>query len=135
MLRVLACVTETHDPRLVVLAALICLFACLTAFSLVSRARSAASSQSRALWAAAAAALFAVAICGLHFTAMAAVSLDPSAMIPLPDALASPEWLAVAVTAVTLMIIVLSLAGSLVDQHLAERKASEAERLRRYVTE
>jgi signal transduction histidine kinase len=76
-----------------------------------------------------------VAICGLHFTAMAAVSLDPSAMIPLPDALASPEWLAVAVTAVTLMIIVLSLAGSLMDQHLAERKASESTRLRRYVTE
>src|SRR5437762_3511378 len=39
MLRVLACVTEAYDPRLVVLAAVACVFACLALASLISRAR------------------------------------------------------------------------------------------------
>jgi signal transduction histidine kinase len=39
------------------------------------------------------------------------------------------------VTAVTLMIIALSLAGSVMDQHLAERKVHETARLRQHVAE
>jgi signal transduction histidine kinase len=66
---------------------------------------------------------------------MSALTLAPDIATEIPDQLTSPEWLAVAVTAVTLMIIVLSLAGSFVDQHLAERRTLEAERLRRYVVE
>jgi NO-binding membrane sensor protein with MHYT domain len=80
-----------------------------------------------------AAVVFALAIVGMHFTAMSALTLAPDIATEIPDQLTSPEWLAVAVTAVTLMIIVLSLAGSVMDQHLAERRAREAERLRRSV--
>jgi signal transduction histidine kinase len=80
-------------------------------------------------------AVFAAAILSLHFTAMSAVTLIPNMELAVPDRVTAPEWLAVAVTAVTLAIIVLSLAGSVVDQHLAERKAQETERLRRHVAE
>ena len=76
--------------------------------------------------------VFALAIVGLHFTAMAALTLTPDAAMPRPDEVTAPEWLAVAVTAVTLMIIASGLAGSVVDRRLAERKA-EAERLRERV--
>ena len=39
MLRVLACITDEHDLRLVVVAGLICLFACFTALGMIARAR------------------------------------------------------------------------------------------------
>jgi signal transduction histidine kinase len=257
MLRVLACVTQEHDLRLVVLAGFICLFACFTAVSLFARAGGATSSVHRWVWLGLAAAItgcgvwathfvamlayqpglplgydisltvlsvmvaitltgvgfavmlyrpnlallggavagaaigamhyigmaavyvpavvhydplttslsvaigivlgavafalrarypglkggicaalaFTIAICGLHFTAMSAVTLAPDPTIGTPAQVTSPEWLAVAVAAVTLMMIVLSLAGSVMDRHLAERNVREAERLRRYVAE
>jgi signal transduction histidine kinase len=82
-----------------------------------------------------AAVIFTVAICGLHFTAMSAVSLLPDSAIAMFDWVSSPEWLAVAVAAVSIMMIALSLAGSIMDRHLAERKMRETERLRDYVAE
>ncbi len=82
-----------------------------------------------------AAAVFALAIVALHFTGMSALTLEPGMGLPIPFQVTSPEWLAVAVAAVTLMIIGLSLAGSVMDQHLAERKVLETERLRQHVVE
>jgi len=38
MLRVLACITQDHDWRLVILAGVICLFASFAALSLLARA-------------------------------------------------------------------------------------------------
>jgi signal transduction histidine kinase len=82
-----------------------------------------------------AAAVFALAIVALHFTAMSAVTLAPDSGLPAADQVPSPEWVAVAVAAVTLMIVALSLAGSTLDERLAERTAQEAERLRQHVGE
>jgi signal transduction histidine kinase len=79
--------------------------------------------------------LLTVAICGMHFTAMAGASLDPNPLIAVSDRVMAPEWLAVAVAAVTVLIIALGLLGSVVDQHLAGRATSEAERLRAHVAE
>ena len=39
MSRIYGCITEYHDLRLVILAALICLLGCYTALSLLGRAR------------------------------------------------------------------------------------------------
>jgi hypothetical protein len=50
-------------------------------------------------------------------------------VIAIPDQLTSPEWLAVAVTAVTLMIIVLSLAGSVMDHQIRAKHRSTASRV------
>ena len=83
----------------------------------------------------AAAQLLAVAICGLHFTAMAAVTLIPSPLIPVPDQAMPPEWLAFGVALTTLLILAAGLASSIVDQRVAAVSTREAERLRAAVAE
>jgi signal transduction histidine kinase len=82
------------------------------------------------------AALFlALAICGHHFTAMAAVTLDPDPTVSISEAVVAPEWIAIAVASMTMLILGLSFAGTVVDQLLANRSAQETERLRRHVVE
>src|SRR5256885_1729669 len=71
MFRVLGCIVERHDLRLVVLAGLLCMFACWTAMSLLARAHVGAK-LSRNLWVAAAAAVFGSGIWATHFVAMLA---------------------------------------------------------------
>src|SRR5262249_1976633 len=79
--------------------------------------------------------LLTLGICGLHFTAMAAASLDPDPFIPFPAVLIEPAALALAIGALTILIVALGLAGSMVDRHLAGRAAAEATRLRRHVAQ
>jgi signal transduction histidine kinase len=75
-------------------------------------------------------------IVGLHFTAMAAFSLEPDPRFGLIDQMiVAPQWLAIAVAAVTLLIVGLGLVGAVLDEHLAGRSAREAERLRQHVDE
>jgi diguanylate cyclase (GGDEF)-like protein/PAS domain S-box-containing protein len=74
--------------------------------------------------------LLVVAICSLHFTAMGALELTPSPLAPLPDeSVIPPVVLALAIGGVTVMLLGFSLAGSIVDQHLAHRSIREARRL------
>jgi signal transduction histidine kinase len=77
--------------------------------------------------------LLTLGICGLHFTAMAAFIIEPDPRVLVSDSVLEPEWLAVAVAAITILIIALGLAGSIVDEHLAQRSADEAHRLRQHV--
>ena len=70
MFRIIGCVTQQHDLRLVVLAACICVLACFTTLSLVSRAQ--ATRDASWTWLAAAAALFGCGVWSLHFVAMLA---------------------------------------------------------------
>jgi signal transduction histidine kinase len=80
--------------------------------------------------------LLVLGIVGLHFTAMAAFSLEPDPRIGYIDqAIIAPRWLAVTVAAVTLLIVALGLVGAVLDEHLAGRAAREADRLRRHVVE
>ncbi len=73
--------------------------------------------------------LLTLAICGLHFTGMAGTSITPDPTIPVPHQGVSPIAIAIAVTAVTLMVLCFSLAGSILDEHLVSRSVKEAERL------
>jgi diguanylate cyclase len=76
------------------------------------------------------AALLATGICILHFTAMGAVELTPSPLVPLPDeGVIPPALLAAAIAGVAALLLGVSLAGSAVDQHLADRAARETTRL------
>lgn len=75
------------------------------------------------------------AIAGLHFIAMSAVDLDPDPLMAPPVAMMAPAGLAVAVAAVTILIIGLGLLGAIMDQHLARRASLEAERLREHVAD
>ena len=82
MLHVLGCITEQHDLRLVVLAGVLCLFACATAMSLLARAR--ATLDKSRMWIAAAGLVAGCGIWGTHFVAMLAfragfpVAYDPT---------------------------------------------------------
>src|SRR5689334_16604527 len=71
MFRVLTCLTQQHDLRLVLAAAVICLLACYTAFTLLPRA-SLASGRARGWWVCATATAIGSGIWATHFIAMLA---------------------------------------------------------------
>ncbi|MEZ5832417.1 MAG: MHYT domain-containing protein [Dongiaceae bacterium] len=77
-----------------------------------------------------------LAIAGLHFTAMSALTVTPDPMVIVRQTAIMPtEWLALMVATVMIMIIVLGLLASIADHHLTSRTAAEAERLRAHVAE
>jgi NO-binding membrane sensor protein with MHYT domain len=79
--------------------------------------------------------LLTLAISGMHFTGMAAVSfrLDPT--VDVSGGVLAPQFLAVAIAAVTVLIVALGLIGSIFDQHLAQRAVDETERLHSHIAE
>jgi len=80
--------------------------------------------------------LMCLAIAGLHFTAMSALTLTPDpTVIPTQATIMPPEWLAITVAAVMAMIVVLGLVAAVIDHHLTSRAVQETERLREHVTE
>lgn len=100
---------------------------------------------SLALWAAArghgfkgrltATGILVLAIVGLHFTAMSALSFTPDPSIIIPPQAIPAEYLAIAISIATLLIGGFALAASVVDERLASRQEIEAERLRHYINE
>ena len=79
--------------------------------------------------------LFTLAICGMHFTGMAAVTYVPAPLVELPDAVLDPTALAMAVAAGAILIVALGLIGAILDNHLARRTVQEGDRLRAYIHE
>jgi len=76
------------------------------------------------------AALLALAVGGLHFTAMAALTLLPdNTMYIVPMGMA-PGMLALTLAMVAMLVLALSLAGSLIDHRLADQAARQARRFR-----
>ncbi len=71
MLKVIGCITDQHDLRLVVLAGALCFLACATAMNMISRAR-AADGPRRHYWLAAAGLVAGNGIWATHFVAMLA---------------------------------------------------------------
>ncbi|HWX88880.1 MAG TPA: MHYT domain-containing protein [Rhizomicrobium sp.] len=72
MIRVLGCIFQQHDLRLVVVAAGLCLLACATALTMIARARAAEAGRARLAWLAGAGAVAGCGIWGTHFVAMLA---------------------------------------------------------------
>lgn len=72
MIRVLGCIFEQHDLRLVALAAGLCVFACATALTMITRARAAEEQRTRLMWLAGAGAVAGSGIWATHFVAMLA---------------------------------------------------------------
>ena len=79
--------------------------------------------------------LLTLAICGMHFTGMAAMTLVPDPSIEVPKAVLDPSAVAFAVAAGAVLILGLGLTGVIVDNHLAQRASGETERLRAHVQE
>jgi signal transduction histidine kinase len=71
MIRVLGCIFQQHDLRLVVVAAGLCALACATALSMIARAR-ATTGRTRMTWLAGAGTVAGCGIWGTHFVAMLA---------------------------------------------------------------
>lgn len=74
--------------------------------------------------------IFTLAICGLHFTAMTAVSVQFDPTIAVPGLLASKTFLVMGVTLAAGLLLALTLASALIDRHLAANFAREVVRLR-----
>jgi signal transduction histidine kinase len=80
--------------------------------------------------------LMILAIAGLHFTAMTALTLVPLPRVVPPDLMGMPpQWLAIMVAMVMALIVAIGLIAAIVDHRLAGRAAKEAERLRHHVLE
>ena len=79
--------------------------------------------------------LFTLAICGMHFTGMSAVTYVPNPLIVIPTAVLDPIALAMAVAAGAILIVALGLIGVIVDNHLAHRAGEEGARLRAHIQE
>ena len=77
-----------------------------------------------------AALLLSAGVCGLHFTAMAGLRLEYDPSFAIPDAVADPQLLAVAIAAVTGVIIAVALSGSMAQDRLVRQASREAARLR-----
>jgi signal transduction histidine kinase/CheY-like chemotaxis protein len=75
------------------------------------------------------------AICGLHFTAMAAVGIipDPAALLRAQEV--RPELLAAGIVGITLIILLAAMAGAVADRRIAKNSEREADRLRATVAE
>jgi PAS domain S-box-containing protein len=102
--------TLTYAPALVVLSAVVALFASTAALFAVNQDRS-------PLWRLTAALVLGLAVAGMHHVAMAALTATPAqAAVTLDPHGAPPLMLAVAVAGVTVLILFLALAVAMVDQ-------------------
>jgi diguanylate cyclase (GGDEF)-like protein/PAS domain S-box-containing protein len=76
--------------------------------------------------------LFTLAICGLHFTAMAAAGIYPDPQLLVPEEAIGSSTLTVAVVAMALIILSISFAMVLFDRKLARNAAEEAQRIKAF---
>jgi diguanylate cyclase (GGDEF)-like protein/PAS domain S-box-containing protein len=76
--------------------------------------------------------LFTLAICGLHFTAMAAATIFPDPRLAVPAAAIDEKVLTLAVVAMALVILAIGFLMVLFDRKLAKNAIEEARRLRTF---
>ncbi len=74
--------------------------------------------------------LFTLAICGLHFTAMAAAGIYPDPYLAVPAEAIGAGTLTIGVVAMAFLILSISFAMVLFDRKLARNAADEARRIR-----
>ncbi|MGI4946066.1 MAG: MHYT domain-containing protein, partial [Janthinobacterium lividum] len=71
-----------------------------------------------------------LAICGLHFTGMTAVTVVPGAVEAIGGTLLGTTTLAITVAAVSVAILIVSLAAAMIEQHMSQRVLQELSRMR-----
>jgi diguanylate cyclase (GGDEF)-like protein/PAS domain S-box-containing protein len=76
--------------------------------------------------------LFTLAICGLHFTAMAAASIRPDPRLAVPASTIDSGTLTTAVAAMAVVILAIGIMMVLFDRKLAKNAVEEAQRLRTF---
>ena len=81
------------------------------------------------------ASLLCLGVCSLHFIGMTAVTLIPDPTFAGADQVIAPMALAIAVSAVALLIVALGLASVYLDLYLEFKRADERTRLRAHIAE
>lgn len=71
-----------------------------------------------------------LAICGLHFTGMTAITIVPGSVKPIGGTVLGTATLAIAVGTVSVAILIASLTATMVGQHLSLRALEELNRMR-----
>ena len=71
-----------------------------------------------------------LAICGLHFTSMSAVTVAPGAVDAAGGGVLGTTTLAIAVGGASVAILIASLAAAMVEQHMSQRALQDLGRLR-----
>jgi signal transduction histidine kinase/CheY-like chemotaxis protein len=79
--------------------------------------------------------LLAAAICGLHFTGMAAVGIVPNPAVLLRAQTLPTDWLAAGIVGMAMIILLVAMVGAIADRRIAQRSEREADRLRLTVSE
>src|SRR6478736_10394597 len=102
MFKVLTCLVVEHNPRLVVLAALVCFLASYGAVTLLQRARG-SSGKAKAIWATAAGIASGFGIWATHFIAM--LAYDPGVVLGYQMDLTGLS-LAVAIVLTTMALLI-----------------------------
>jgi NO-binding membrane sensor protein with MHYT domain/methyl-accepting chemotaxis protein len=74
--------------------------------------------------------LLTLAICGLHFTAMTAITIVPDPSVDVPSSALPPSWLAVGIAIASFLILAMALAGLGMDVRDQRRTALETDRMR-----
>jgi NO-binding membrane sensor protein with MHYT domain/two-component sensor histidine kinase len=100
----------------------------VVAFLASAAALAAVRRNSRSRWQAGAAILLGAGVVAMHYTAMAAVVLEPGSALH-HDQGVSPLWLAFAVAGLTLLLLFLALGASLMDQRQVLSMALRAGRM------
>ena len=108
----------THAPLLVIASVAIAIVASLIALAVAFKLRR--NSRWSRVTKPASALVMGLAISGMHYTAMAAVHISPYAVC-LSGAVTDKFWLAGAVAAATLVVLLVTLALSLMDAHMTAR--------------
>ena len=104
MFRVLTCLTDEHDLRLVALAGIICFLASCAAVSVMHRA-TATHGRARAVWTATAGAATGCGIWATHFIAM--LAYDPGVVVGYGTVLTAVSLIAaIAVTSAGLALAI-----------------------------
>jgi signal transduction histidine kinase len=76
-----------------------------------------------------------LAICGMHFTGMTALVVEPDPRMRIAGAFVQPDAIGAMIIAAVVSILVVALAASAIDTAIGRRAQVEAERLRSYVRE
>lgn len=79
--------------------------------------------------------VLAIAIIGMHFTGMSAITFYPDPRVLTPGVVVEPFALAIAIGGIAFTIVSMGFVGALLDSHLEQRATGEAERLRGYIHE
>ena len=119
-----------YDPLLVAASAVIAIAASYAALRIAFHTR-AESSASALKLRAGAALIMGAAICGMHYTGMAAAEFAPGSICISTPLGVDPAWLAAMVGGGSFLVLTMTLVASVFDARLGDQNARTAEQLRK----